>query len=62
MSNINKDKENQSIERDQIEIYLKIAELNFKLKLYDATLDCLELLKPILYNSENSSYNVKKIH
>lgn len=38
----------------QIEVYLKIANLNFKMKYYDSTLECLEILEP-LANETGSS-------
>lgn len=53
-----KDKEKEYIEQ-QIEVYLKIANLNFKMKYYEATLESLEVLKPLLSNSTESA-NVNK--
>jgi hypothetical protein len=49
-----REKEKEYLEQ-QIEVYLKIANLNFKLKYYDATLDCLQILKPLISNSADSS-------
>ena len=49
-----KDKEKEYLEQ-QIEVYLKIANLNFKMKYYDATLDCLEILKPLIFANQESS-------
>jgi tRNA nucleotidyltransferase/poly(A) polymerase len=49
-----KDKERYYLEQ-QIEVYLKIANLNYKMRYYDATLECLEILKPLLSNNSDST-------
>ncbi len=55
-----KDKEKYYIEQ-QIEVYLKIANLNFKMRYYDATLECLGILKPLISDNSDTT-NVKKIN
>lgn len=49
-----KEKEKEYFEQ-QIEVYLKIANLNFKLKNYEDTLDCLSILKPLINNNSDTS-------
>jgi len=54
-----KDKDRYYLEQ-QIEVYLKIANLNYKMKYYDATLECLEILKPLLSNNNDSTSVILK--
>lgn len=46
---------------NQIEVYLKIANLNFKLKYYSATLDNLKILNELIKESSDNNNVIKKL-
>ncbi len=55
LANLKQDdqKENEYLTA-QINSYLKIAEMNFKMKYYDSTLECLEIMQELLTHAENN--------
>lgn len=50
----NKKKKEENLE-NRIEVYLKIANLNFKLKFYSSTLECLSVLNNLIKESQDSN-------
>jgi tetratricopeptide (TPR) repeat protein len=60
VSFINENDKEKEYEEEQIKVYLKIANLNFKMKYYDSTLECLELLNSKVGKNKDA-FNVNKL-
>lgn len=58
LSKINKDKGSEK--KNQIDVYLKVANLNFQLKHYEETLNCLKILQPLITGEDFSNVSSNK--